>query len=1220
MNRISFSPVKAIGENSSVMELPDMGGFDTYGRDAHKVGASRNHRPIAGWSGRASEGLSNSVDVLDGHRKDMDNAYVEDLDSSPPGLEKGLSNVSDSGQNTDQELDRLCSVEFKGLKSGEGLGRNLANTRVQRKSMMGIRMDSSIWQIIRDDLVGDLQYQLRRNPDLINSTDNAGNTPIHVAAKYNRVQSLAVLMEFKADPNVIGPYDMYPLHLAARYNSIDVAKFLLENGVNIMCRDCKKKTPLHHAARKGHLEMVQLLLYTDGCQLESRDEDQLTPLHEACQLKQAYVAKYLIHHGADLDARDISNSTPLLFAAAEGLTEILDLILNKTVEWKGLAGKGAILNHTDNEGNSALHLAVQNNKLEAIDLLLDHGAEINMQTNTNYTPLHMAVIGGHIAIVKELLYRGADLEARDGDHMTPVHRCAMYGKTDVLQVLLEKGANINARTSEQMTPLLVATWKGHLHVIEFLLSNGAKVKATDSCMRTALHWAVDQEHYNILQALMKSGGNDLLRLVDHRDQTVAHYAARTGNTMMLKLLIDFGSSLDARDQDVKTPLHIAAEFGNYTSVEMLIATSRSETNDGDSDGRSPLMAACLSGHYKAARSLLALGADNSIRDENYCTALILAASKGHVKVMQLLIDNFAEVNACDKIKNTALHMSAAGGHVDAVRLLLNKNASPILLNSYKKSALDMALDYDQTDVGITMMQHKKWTEIMAVRDADGYPMIKKLIKKAPDAALVVMDNCVQESEHRKDDPDYSLTYDYKYIDPGPDDPCCKNRRYFALDTMIQFNREDLLSHPLAQSMLIMKWRKFGSYILYSNLFIYAMYVTTLNVYMTWVPAMASSIVDNLRRCPVYVSEENATNATLIHILQEEAKLSHLEIHHAGLTSMQWILEVFILLLLFKELFLLWGQLSSHSKKWRYFINPYTYCNWIMMASTLVFINPPNRYPCENNWRGAWISSLCAWTLLISYLQRLDVVGIYFVMFGEVMFSIGKVMLVLVLFLMAFAQAFGAVLAQRPGFRDEDFFPLTVLSMTLGEIGFVETFVESNNSPFTVDSYIILILFVIVMPIALMNLLIGIAVGDIDKIQKQAYIKRIGLQSDQVNDSENRFPKFLQQKMYQRYFTIKPYEEKNTRWARLKYYMFGIQTSVEFIAQSEKDFTVETLQEIQKNVQKNRNKLNQIQTKVGIQQDLLKNLCDHFHIEIKNDPDNVSLLSERTDFQSRFDFV
>lgn len=58
-------------------------------------------------------------------------------------------------------------------------------------------------------------------------------------------------------------------------------------------------------------------------------------------------------------------------------------------------------------------------------------------------------------------------------------------------------------------------------------------------------------------------------------------------------------------------------------------------------------------------------------------------------------------------QNTALHMSAAGGHVDAVRMLLNKNASPTMLNSYKKSALDMALDYEQVDVAVAMMKHKK---------------------------------------------------------------------------------------------------------------------------------------------------------------------------------------------------------------------------------------------------------------------------------------------------------------------------------------------------------------------------------------------------------------------------------------------------------------------------------------------------------------------------------
>ena len=43
---------------------------------------------------------------------------------------------------------------------------------------------------------------------------------------------------------------------------------------------------------------------------------------------------------------------------------------------------------------------------------------------------------------------------------------------------------------------------------------------------------------------------------------------------------------------------------------------------------------------------------------------------------------------------------------------------------------------------------------------------------------------------------------------------------------------------------------------------------------------------------------------------------------------------------------------------------------------------------------------------------------------------------------------------------------------------------------------------------------------------------IRFQSDQVNDSENRFPKQLQQKLYQRYFKIRPNEEKSTRWARV----------------------------------------------------------------------------------------
>ena len=61
---------------------------------------------------------------------------------------------------------------------------------------------------------------------------------------------------------------------------------------------------------------------------------------------------------------------------------------------------------------------------------------------------------------------------------------------------------------------------------------------------------------------------------------------------------------------------------------------------------------------------------------------------------------------------------------------------------------------------------------------------------------------------------------------------------------------------------------------------------------------------------------------------------------------------------------------------------------------------------------------------------------------------------------------------QTGFREQDFSLLTVLAMTLGELNYVDVFVESNNFPFTIDSYIVCGVFMLMMPIALVNLLVS----------------------------------------------------------------------------------------------------------------------------------------------------
>jgi transient receptor potential cation channel subfamily A protein 1 len=78
-------------------------------------------------------------------------------------------------------------------------------------------------------------------------------------------------------------------------------------------------------------------------------------------------------------------------------------------------------------------------------------------------------------------------------------------------------------------------------------------------------------------------------------------------------------------------------------------------------------------------------------------------------------------------------------------------------------------------------------------------------------------------------------------------------------------------------------------------------------------------------------------------------------------------------------------------------------------------------------------------------------------------------------------------------------------MMLGEIDFFEIYVKPHNTdmsgvvqdrpklPFAVPSFVMLGLFMILMPILLMNLLIGLAVGDIESVRRNAQLKRLAMQ-------------------------------------------------------------------------------------------------------------------------------
>jgi ankyrin repeat protein len=84
-----------------------------------------------------------------------------------------------------------------------------------------------------------------------------------------------------------------PLHYAA---SKEIAELLIAKGADLNAKDNNGWTPLHEAARKGHKEVVELLI-AKGADLNAKDFGDTTPLDWAIHSEEIETADLLRKHG-----------------------------------------------------------------------------------------------------------------------------------------------------------------------------------------------------------------------------------------------------------------------------------------------------------------------------------------------------------------------------------------------------------------------------------------------------------------------------------------------------------------------------------------------------------------------------------------------------------------------------------------------------------------------------------------------------------------------------------------------------------------------------------------------------------------------------------------------------------------------------------------------------------------------------------------------------------
>ncbi|MBI5571367.1 MAG: ankyrin repeat domain-containing protein [Desulfomonile tiedjei] len=427
---------------------------------------------------------------------------------------------------------------------------------------------------------------------------------------------------------------------------------LLTLGADVNTRNDENDTPLIVAARSGKAELVKLFL-EKGADLEAKNHARFTALAEAARNGHTDSVKLLLAAGAKVNSKTADGSTPLSLASGQGHDEVVRLLLSHHADIKSRTSAG----------KTALILAASQGRLKVVTLLAERGADINASDLEGATPWTEAARNGHASVVKFLMQKGAEITARKKTFLdNQLILAALANDVPRTGELVGLGANVNAQTESGDTPLALAAGLGHLKLIETLVEKGAEVN-----LRT------------------------------RGETTPLLLASQSGRKEVAELLLARGAYVDAIDKDGNTALLLAARHGRPDMVKLLL-NAKADVGHRNELQSTPLLLAAESGNVAVVRSLLTARPDVNARNVDGDTALIAAAARGHVDIVKVLCDSHADANARNKKKGTALIAAAREGHAAVVKVLLARGADPGIQDWEGKTARTVAAELGRTEV------------------------------------------------------------------------------------------------------------------------------------------------------------------------------------------------------------------------------------------------------------------------------------------------------------------------------------------------------------------------------------------------------------------------------------------------------------------------------------------------------------------------------------------
>lgn len=625
------------------------------------------------------------------------------------------------------------------------------------------------------------------------------------------------------------------------------------------------------------------------------------------------------------------------------------------------------------------------------------------------------------------------------------------GHVDIVKALLTKNAKVSARDSDGRTSLHLAACTASLTILEKLLQHGANPCEWDFSKKyTPLHCAAATGDLACVKCLIKSGADVNAGMCG---KSPLYYAVLSNAVDCVKALLEAGASPNNPQVYTETPLHVAAGLGSIACTKLLLNYGADVRVQFGSMRSTPLHLAAEEGSVECTKLLLDAGATCEAKNARGQAPMHLAVLSQSMETLELFINIGANVNIEDNDDRTPLHAAVAKTTrgIDLVKMLLQAGALINKADKFGYTPLHIAALNESSSIVIMLLS--KGADVTA-RTKGGISALSFIVRRTPDVLprfISRLDQAISLHDHELGDIDCELKLDFRPLISGG-----RGETDLML-CLVEVGQRHVLKHPLCESFLYLKWLRIRKFFLL-NLIFHSIFVAFFTAYI------AITYLSNI---------ENT---------EKFRKLFF------------WLVLIFTVTLASKEFFQMVHGIYSYIKRWE------NWLQWsVVLLSSIVLIIPIHEW----QYHVAALDILLIWIELMTVIGRFPIFGLYIQMFTQVSINFFKFLGAYICLIIGFSLGFSVLHKNYDSFNNPLIALLKTIVMMSGELEFEDIFFSSKSSIlYSGTAHLMFLSFVILVTVILANLMMGLAVSDIQELRRCAGLDRLVRRAELVAHLEH----------------------------------------------------------------------------------------------------------------------